>query len=116
VIERWWQQVWGEGRLDLIPELVCDRYVRHSAAGVVERDHDGLRDDLEQYQRVLHRPQVSVDDIAVAGDKVWTRVTMEGVNLATGDLRTVSWLQVHRLEGGRIAESWMLYANDIDWR
>lgn len=115
-MERWWQEVWGEARLDLISELVCDRYVRHGAAGTVERDHEALRDDLEQYQRTLHRPEVTIGDMTVDDDKVWTRVTMRGVNIETGDLRTVSWLQLHRLDGGRIAESWMLYANDIDWR
>jgi hypothetical protein len=116
VIRRWWDEVWGEERLDLIPELVGEPYVRHSAAGTVTRDHEGLAKDLCQYWRVLNRPTVSFDDMAVADDKVWSRVTMEGVNLETGELRKVSWLQVHRFADGRIVESWMLYANDVDWR
>jgi len=116
VMRRWWNEVWGEGRLDLIPELVADRYVRHSANGSVERDHEGFQADMCQYQRVLNSPKVSLDDVAVNGDTVWSRVTMEGVNLETGDPRTVSWLQVHRIENSRIAESWVLYANEVDWR
>lgn len=116
MLRRWWDEVWGEQRLDLVSELVGEPYVRHSAAGTVTRDHAGLREDLTQYWRVLHRPRVSFDDMAVAGDKIWSRVTMEGVNIETGDVRTVSWLQVHRFVDDRIVESWMLYANDVDWR
>lgn len=116
VIRRWWDEVWGEERLDLVPELVGEPYVRHGPTGTVTRDHAGLCKDLAQYLRVLSHPTVSFDDMAVAGDKVWSRVTMEGVNRETGDVRTVSWLQVHRLAGGKIVESWMLYANDVDWR
>jgi ketosteroid isomerase-like protein len=116
IMRRWWDEVWGEGRLDLIPELVAERYVRHSASGTVERDHEAFQSDMCQYQRVLHSATVSLDDVAVSGDRVWSRVTMQGVNLETGDPRTVSWLQVHRIENGRIAESWVLYANDVDWR
>jgi hypothetical protein len=115
-MQRWWNDVWQEGRDDLVAELVADPYVRHGASATVRRNHQELRDDLRQFQRVLHHPTVTIDDAAYADDKVWSRVTMEGLNRETGEMRTVSWLQVHRLENDKIAESWMLYANGIDWR
>jgi hypothetical protein len=115
-MHRWWHEVWEDGRDELVPELVTDPYVRHSASGVVRRDHAELRKDLRQFQRVMHHPTVTVDDVAYVDDKVWTRLTMEGANFETGEVRVVVWLQLHRLEGDKIAETWMLYANGIDWR
>ena len=37
VIARWWSEVWGQGRLDLIDELLADTYVTHSADGPTAR-------------------------------------------------------------------------------
>ena len=54
---------------------------------------------------------IEVRDRAVDGDKVFTRTTMRGANLHTGDTRTVERLQIHRVENGRIAEVWSLTAH-----
>lgn len=115
-MHRWWNEVWQEGRDDLVPELVTDPYLRHGATESLRRNHKALRDDLRQFQRVMHQPTVTVDDVAYVDDKVWSRITMEGLNMETGEMRVVSWLQIHRIEDDKIAESWMLYANGIDWR
>jgi len=41
---------------------------------------------------------------------------MEGVNLETAERRVLSWLHVQRLDGtGRIAESWQLATDGVDW-
>jgi hypothetical protein len=117
VVQRWLDEVWMGGDLDVVDELVAPRYVRHGPSGTVVRDRDELRDDLRQYFRVLHKPVITVDDKAVAGDRVWTRLTIEGVDLEAGDTRVMSWLQVFRIDDdGRIAESWLLHATGVDWR
>ena len=78
---------------------------------------DELRDDLRHYLRVLHKPVISIDDEAVAGDRVWVRMTMRGVDLEAGTPRLMTWLQVFRLDdAGRLAETWLLHATGVDWR
>jgi hypothetical protein len=117
VVQRWLDEVWMGGDLDLVDELVAPRYVRHGPSGTVVRDRAGLREDLLQYSRVLHKPVITVDDQAVAGDRVWTRMTIEGVDLEAGTTRVMSWLQVFRIdEEGLLAESWLLHAVGVDWR
>jgi hypothetical protein len=117
VVQRWLDEVWMGGDLDVVDELVAPRYVRHGPSGTVVRDRDGLREDLRQYFRVLHKPVITVDDQAVAGDRVWTRMTIEGVDLEAGTTRVMSWLQVFRIDDeGRLSESWLLHAVGIDWR
>jgi hypothetical protein len=116
VVQRWWDEVWGAGDLDVVDEIIAPTYVRHGPTGTVTRDHAGLKDDLAQYFRVLHRPTVTLHDQAEAGDRVWTRLTVEGLNLETGEPRRMSWLQVHRLDHtDRIAETWFLYADGVVW-
>ena len=87
VVRRWLDEVWMAGDLDAVDELVAERYVRHGPSGTVVRDRDALRDDMRQYFRVLHKPVITVDDQAVAGDRVWTRMTIEGVDLEAGTTR-----------------------------
>jgi hypothetical protein len=117
VVRRWLDEVWMAGHLDAVDELVAPRYVRHGPSGTVVRDRAGLKDDLRQYFRVLQKPVISVDDQAVAGDRVWMRVTIEGVDFEAGTTRLMTWLQVFRVDDeGRLAESWVLHAADVDWR
>ncbi len=115
LVRRWYDEVWGEGRLELIDELVAEPFVRHSQQGTVTRTLAEVREDFVQYQRVIRHAVTTIDDQTVDGDRVWSRLTMRGVNPETGEQTTITWLQVHRVEGGRLAETWVLFARDVDW-
>jgi ketosteroid isomerase-like protein len=115
VVDRYWQRVWADGDLAALDELLADRYVRHSGAGNVNRTPEQVRKDMTQYFRVLRTPQVSIEDRAVAGDTVWTRLTLRGLNIETGERTVYSWLHVARVVDGRIAEAWHLSAPNVDW-
>ena len=115
LIQRWFDEVWGEGRLDLIDELVTEPYVRHSQQGTVVRTRDEVKEDFVQYLRVLRHAVTTIDDQVVSGDRVWSRLTSKGVSPETGEPATVTWLQVNRVADGRLAETWVLFARDVNW-
>lgn len=115
VVEQWQERAWGDFDLTAVDELATDPVVRHGPSGTASRSHAELKDDLKQYQRTLCKPEIVVCDRVVDGDRVWSRTTMRGHNLDTGEPRTVQWLQIYRIAEGRIAEIWALYANDVDW-
>lgn len=115
VVEEWQRRAWGDCDLAAVDELIADPFVRHGMTGSAKRTHDELKHDLCQYQKALGKPIITVHDRVVDGDKVWSRVTMRGANLQTGERRTIDWLQIHRVVGGRIVEVWGLHATDVDW-
>jgi SnoaL-like domain len=115
VINRWWNEVWGEARVELVDELVSETYISHGVDGTLVRTREELKGDLVQYQRVLYRPLTTIDDQVVAGDTVWSRLTSRGVNLETQEPITITWLSVSRMVEGRLAESWVLHAVGTDW-
>ena len=115
VVDLYWQRVWNDGDLDALDVLLADPYVRHSANGTVSRDRRQIRDDMAQYFRVLTEARVTIDDRAVAGDKVWTRLTLRGINVESEESTVFSWLHVARVSDGRIAEAWHLNAAGVDW-
>jgi ketosteroid isomerase-like protein len=113
-VERWWN-VWYEGDLDTFDEIVADTFVRHGTQGTVVRTREQAKEDMALYRDSMEIAEVHIDARAVSGADVWCRVTTRGVNLKTEEPVTMSWLQECRVEDGRIAEMWLLYANGVDW-
>ena len=115
VVDRYWDRVWNHGDLDALDDVLADPHVRHSASGNVIRHLDQVRSDVTQYFRVLAEARVTVEDRAVSGDVVWSRLTLRGVNVETQQATVFSWLHVARVVDGRIAEAWHLNAPNVDW-
>lgn len=115
LVQRYWFDVWGRYDLDALAEIITDPYVRHGPEGTRTSSVDDLRRDLIQYQRSLHKPDVTIHHQTVDGDMVWTSLTARGPSVDSGDVLVVSWLQLHRVEDDRLAEVWALYASGHDW-
>lgn len=115
VVTAWQERAWGEGDLSAVDDFIADEYTRHGPTGTAVRTPRQVKEDLRQYQRVLHKPKITIHDRTVDGDKVWSRVEMDGANLDTGERQRVHWMQLHRVTDGRIAEVWSLYTNEADW-
>src|SRR5262245_41947089 len=78
LMRAWWDRVWGEGDLDALDDLITDPYRRHTSAGSETIGRDEYKRKLAQTQRLLNRPETTVDDEAVVDDKIWTRATSKG--------------------------------------
>lgn len=115
VVEQWQERAWGECDLSAVDELAADPLLRHGPSGTAHRTHNELKDDLRQYQRALGKPEIIVHDRVLDDERVWSRLTMRGANLDTGEPRTLQWLQIHRVVDGKIVEIWALYASDVTW-
>ena len=115
VVEQWQERAWGQCDLAAVDELTVDPVLRHGPSGTQRRSHEEYKRDLRAYQRALGKPELVIHDRVADGDRVWSRLTMRGANMDTGEPRTLDWLQIHRVENGRIAEIWALYATDVKW-
>jgi ketosteroid isomerase-like protein len=116
LVRRYWDGIWRDRDLSLVDELMADPYVRHSAAGTVRMNREQLKQDFARSWELLYGAETTVDDQAVAGDRVWTRATTTGLNLQSGQRSVLTWLIVHRIEDGSFAESWSAVLPDVDWR
>ena len=116
VVSRYWDALWRRCDLSAVGELFAEPYVRHSAAGTRTLTHEQLVEELRSAWRLLHDPDTTVDDQVVDGDRVWTRATTRGVTLDTGEPAVLTWMVVHRVADGRLAESWSATIPGADWR
>ena len=114
VVRAYWERVWNDGDVDAIDGLIADPYIRHTAAGSAVRDHKQVRKDMARYLRAVYKADVTVEDLAVSGDRVWSRLTLRGVNVETEETMVISWLHVARVVDGLIVEAWNLNA-PVDW-
>lgn len=115
LLRAWWERVWREGDLDALDDLLTDPYVRHTSAGSETISRAAYKQKLANSQRLLYRPDTTVDDEVVVGDRIWTRATSTGLNLDTGDVAVITWMTIHRVQDGRLAEAWIAALVGVHW-
>lgn len=112
---RWWDELWRDADVDVADEILTDPFVRHSGTGTAVSSRQEYKAMLAEFQRTLCRPQTSIDDRVIAGDRIWTRATSRGLNRETGETTVVTWMLVQRVAGDRFAEHWVLTMRGVDW-
>jgi ketosteroid isomerase-like protein len=115
ISQRWWDEVWRDGNLDVIDELFSEPFVRHMASGTERESRAAYKGRIGEFQRVLSRAETTIDDRVVDGDTVWTRATSKGINRETGERSIVTWLIIQRIADGRIAEQWVATFPGVEW-
>lgn len=115
LVRRWWDEVWRDGRLDVLDEIITDPFTRHGSLGTQVVARAEYKTKMRQFQRTLHRAETDVQDMAVSDDRVWVRASSRGLNRETGEVALVSWLMVARVADGRFAEIWISPMAGVTW-
>jgi steroid delta-isomerase-like uncharacterized protein len=112
VSRRLMEEVWGQGNVDVLDEIMTEDVVDHGAA-----DPSGGRDAIKQAVTMIRRAfpdlhPVEIDFIA-EGDKVVRRWTIAGTHegdflglAPTGRPVRVTGINVDRIVDGQIVEYW----------
>lgn len=122
VVHRLMEQVWGEGRFDLLPDLIAPDYVAHLPIG----DHygpEGVRIDIAGYRAAIPDLAVTLEEVFAVGDLVVRRFVLRGTGRGATDCcperrRSVRLpgIAVDRVVAGRLVESWVVVAGvDAVW-
>lgn len=114
IITRYFEEVWNQGKLDVLDELIASNYVNHSPGTPNPAPGpDGLKPIVAALRDGIPDVKFAIQDMVVTPDKVAVRVVMSGTqtgNLfgipATGRRVTVNQLQIERIENGKIVEHW----------
>lgn len=115
LIRQLWQQIWIEGDLDALGEIVGDPYVRHTRDGTNTTTAAGYAQHISSAVRTLRGTEVTVEHMSSDGDLVFARLTLHGVNMETSATVKLSWLAHYRIADGKVAESWTMHQAGLDW-
>ena len=117
IVRRLNDEVWSEGRLDVIDELVADDFVT-TVIGAPEkiRGPRGFREFVVMYRTAFPDLRIVIDEQIAEGDVVVTRWTGTGTHEgelmgipATGRQGTTTGVNINRISGGKIVEGWGLF-------
>ena len=114
VASRFFDEVFSEGKLDLVDELFAIDYVGHPS-GYEEPicGPEGVKKYVGGLRGAASDFTVKVEDQVVEGDKVVTRWTAQGTHdgelmgiAPTGRKVTVAGITIQRLQDGKVVEAW----------
>ena len=117
IVRRVNDEVWSEGHLDVIEELIADNFVA-TVVGAPEqiRGPQGFREFVVMYRTAFPDLRITVDEQFAEGETVITRWTATGTNEgelmgmpATGKQATVAGININRISGGKLVEGWGLF-------
>ena len=114
LVRRFYDEGWGEGRLDVADEVFADDYVRHDLRATGAGPGPGGQKEVARAFRAAFPDLAFGVDILIAeGDYVAARWTASGTHAgrwgaveATGRSVTFSGVNIFRFERGRVAEMW----------
>ena len=117
VVRRFIDEVFNGGNFAVADELLTSDYVHHDpATGEEGSGKDGLKKMVDFYRQAFPDFSVRLDDQILAEDRVVERWTGRGTHqgslmgaAATGKTITASGISIHRLKGGKIAETWTIF-------
>ena len=115
LMRRWFDEVWNQGRLDAIGEMMAPDAVDIGGAGSDQVIHGPaeFRAFAEQFQKAFSRIHISVESTFGSGDRVVVRWSAEmthtgesGGIAATGRTVKIRGISLARIENGKLAEGW----------
>ena len=115
VVRRAFEEV-AMGDMATVDEIIAPEFVRHDLAGGSEtRGPDGVKRLITGLRTAFPDLRMTIEDIFSDGEKVVVRFTASGTHRGpfmgiapTGRAATWSGVNIYRVSGGRIRETWQL--------
>lgn len=114
IARRYFEEVWNQGRLEVVDELLSPTYINHTpSVGQPAPGPDGLKPIVAAIRRAFPDLHFAIEDLIVGPESVVIRTTMTGTH--DGDLFgippthrkvRVMQIQIERVKDGRIVEHW----------
>ena len=112
LVQRWFSEVWNEGRADAIDEMLADDAVIHGLGANLQGPAEFKRFH-SAYRNAYPDVTIDVDDLVAEGDMVavrWSAIgTHRGDGLgfpATGRRAQFTGMVFVRIKDGRLVEGW----------
>ncbi|WP_437815359.1 ester cyclase [Sorangium sp. So ce1078] len=114
VVRRYFDEVWSQGRLEVLDELLAPGYVNHTPSTPdPPPGPGGLKPIVAAFRVAFPDLHFTIEDLFVKGDRVAVRVRMEGTQdgplfgiAATHRRVSVEQINIELFRGGKIVEHW----------
>ena len=103
-------EVFNKQNFAVLPELFNPDFIEHQFG--LHPTLAGIQADVEFLHTLFPDFSITIEELAVVGDKVWARMTARGTNTGgfmgppNGKTFSISVFDLVRFENGRIVEHW----------
>jgi steroid delta-isomerase-like uncharacterized protein len=118
IVRRMTEEFYNQGNIESADDFFAATYMHHDPASPHMRNRDDLKQGLRAFRAGCPDLHITTEDLFADGDMItkrWTYHATHTSDLAglppTGNRITMSGLELFRLEGGKIVESWLGYDN-----
>ncbi|MDA0745261.1 MAG: ester cyclase [bacterium] len=110
------EEVWSEGRIDLIDEYVAPDFIHHDPAtpGGASTGIEGYKQLVTMYRTVFPDLRFTVEEIVGEGDLIVVRWTARGTHKAelmgipaTNKAISITGMSMSRVVDGKLSEAWL---------
>jgi len=114
IIKRYFEEVWNQGKLEVLDELLSPEYINHSP-GIANPPPgpEGLKPIVNAIREGIPDLNYIIKNLVVSDDKVAVHVVMTGTHTgslfgmpATNKKIEVNQMQIERIENGKMTEHW----------
>jgi steroid delta-isomerase-like uncharacterized protein len=119
VARRWFEELWGGNRPELMDELASPDFVMHYGAVSASFDLPVYRQAAVGFRTAFPDIEITIEDMLAEGDRVAVRTTQRATHRgeyrgipATGRRVTQTSMAIFRIDGNRIAEMWV---EEVAW-
>ena len=113
-MRRIYEEIWNQGKFDVVDEIISPDYVGHLPTPPgAPSGREELRWLIQAYRTAFPDIHVQVEDQIAEGDKVLTRITIQGTHQGplmnippTNKQVTVTALVLTRFKNGQNVEGW----------
>ena len=112
VVRRFIDEIFLEGNLDSVDELLTDDFTPHTW-GKVEPGKEAMKAAIERVSKGLSDASMTIQDVIDEGDRVAVRLTSHAVQTGefmglppSGKPYTIGEIHIFRLVDGKVAEHW----------
>ncbi len=114
LVRRYWEEVWNQGKLDLIPELLHPNYIlREPSAEADVVGHEAVRHFIQTYRQAFPDLHFAIADMLAEADRVATRWLVTGTQQGPlkgleprGQAIAVTGISIIRIADDKLAEDW----------
>ena len=115
IVHRFYEEVWNEGNLDLVDELIAPSFVNHGMGSERGSDREAFKQTIQKVRTGLNFRH-TVEELIAEGDTVVARLSGQGeiekegpdsgaIRERFSGIGVVIW----KLHGGRMTERWAFW-------
>jgi predicted ester cyclase len=103
-VRRLFEEVFGRRNVAALDEFLAPGYVNHASIRV--RGSEGAKRAVAAQFQAFPDLHTTIEDIIAEGDKVVVRATDHFTHQPDGKYVTLGWIEILRLENGKVVEAW----------